>query len=117
MASENEYTHFYVTLLSNASQKLSPSNTLSSFKVNLEQPVNLGSTGRWEIGVCEVSCSPVNVGTYASVQVISSKNSFIYCDLMSPQFVGSQYVRCLGTFIVPTTYCNHVSDNVYYKPV
>jgi hypothetical protein len=116
VASENEPTHFYVTPLSNASQKLYPSDTLSSFKFHLAQPVDLGSTGRWEVGVCEVSC-PVNVGTYASVQVISANNALIYCDLISPQFVGSQYVRCLRKFIVPTTYCNYVYDNVYYNPV
>jgi hypothetical protein len=49
MATENEPTHFYVTLLSNASQKHDPSNTHSSFKVHLAQPVDLGSTAKWEV--------------------------------------------------------------------
>jgi hypothetical protein len=56
-------THFYVTLLSNASQKLYSSNTLISFTVRLAQPVDLSSNDRWEVGVCEVTCRPFNVGT------------------------------------------------------
>jgi hypothetical protein len=84
MASGNEKTHFYVTLLSNASQKLYPSNTHSSFKVHLTRPVDMGSDSRWEVGICEVSCRPTNVGTYTAVTVISANNALIYCDLISP---------------------------------
>jgi hypothetical protein len=51
------------------------------------------------------------------MQVISANNALIYCDLISQQFVGSQYVRCLRTLIQPTTYCNHIFENVYYMPV
>jgi hypothetical protein len=42
-----DYNYFYVTLLSNALQKLYSSNTLSSFTVHLAQPLDLGSTDRW----------------------------------------------------------------------
>jgi hypothetical protein len=117
MAFGKELTHFYITLMSNASQKLYLSNTLSSFKVHLAQPVNLVSNGRWVVGVCELSCHPYNVGTYANLKVISADTAFIYCDLISPQFVGSQYVEVLRTFIQPSTYCNHTFYNVYYMPV
>jgi hypothetical protein len=48
MASGSEPTQTYVTLLSNASQKLYPSNTLSSFKVHLARPVDLDSNSRWK---------------------------------------------------------------------
>jgi hypothetical protein len=44
-----EPTHFYVTLLSNSSQELYPSNTISSFTVHLAQPIDMGSTDRWEV--------------------------------------------------------------------
>jgi hypothetical protein len=117
MASGNEQTHFYITLLSNSSQKHYPSNTLSSFKVHLARPVDLGSNSRWEVGVCELTCRPSNVGTYTAVTVISANNALIYCDLISPHFFGSQYVRVLRTFILPTAYCNHSFENVYYMPV
>ena len=52
--------HFYVTLFSNASQKLYPANTLSAFTVHLAQPIDMGSTDRWEVGVCKCSCYPFN---------------------------------------------------------
>jgi hypothetical protein len=64
-----------------------------------------------------VTCRPYNVVTYAKVQVINAENALIYCDLISPQFVGSQYARCLTTFIQPKTYCNNIFENVYYMPV
>jgi hypothetical protein len=90
MASEKQPRQFYVTLLSNASQELYPTNKLSSIKTHLARPVVLGSPGIWEVGVCEVTCRPFNVGTYAKLQVITADNALIYCDLISPQFVGSQ---------------------------
>jgi hypothetical protein len=111
MSASNESAHFYVTLLSNASLKIYPSNTLSSFTLHLAQPVNLGSTDRWEVGVLELSCCPFNVGTYNRLQVISANVAVIYCNLISQEVVGSQYV------IQRTTYCNHFFDNVYYMPV
>ena len=49
--------HFYVTLLSNSSQKLSDKYT-SAFTIHLAQPIDLGSTEKWEVGVCEFSCHP-----------------------------------------------------------
>jgi hypothetical protein len=99
MASENDPPHFYVTLLSNASQKRFPSNTHSSFKVRLALPVGLGSTDMWEVGVCEVACRSYNMGSYAKVQVINADNARIYCFFILPQFLGSQYVGVLRSFI------------------
>jgi hypothetical protein len=117
MAASNELAHFYVTLLSKASQTLYKLKTLISFTVHLALPVELGSTDRWEVAVCELSCRPFNVGTYNRLQVISAKNAVIYCDLISQQFLGNQYVRCLRTFIQRTKNFNHVFDNVHYMPV
>jgi hypothetical protein len=77
----------------------------------------VGSNGKWEVGVCGVTCRPVNVGTFANMKVISANNALSYCDLISPQFFGSQYVRCLRTFIMPTTFCSNIFDKVYYMPV
>jgi hypothetical protein len=93
MALGNEQTYFYITLLSNASQKRYPSNTLSSFTVHLARPVDLGSNSKWEVAVCEVTCMPYNTGMYANLKVISADAALIYCDLIAPQFFGSQYVR------------------------
>ncbi len=54
---------------------------------------------------------------FAGLDVVSAKIAFLYCDLISPQFVGSQYIRCFRTFVLPKTYCNNVFYNVYYVPV
>jgi hypothetical protein len=64
-----------------------------------------------------VSRHPYNTGTYASLDVISGDEALIYCNVISPQFFGSQYVRVLRTFIQPSKYCNHTFDNIYYLPV
>ena len=42
--------HFYITLFSNASQKIHPSNTLSELTIQLAQRIDLGSTDNWEVG-------------------------------------------------------------------
>ena len=109
--------HFYVTLLSNGSQKLYPTNTLAAFTNRLAQPIELGSTDRWEVGVSEVTCHPGKVGTFTAIEVVSANNALIYYDLISQQFVAGQYIRCLRTFIHPTTYCNVIFENVYDMPV
>jgi hypothetical protein len=41
----------------------------------------------------------------------------VYCDLITPQYVGGQCVRCLQTFIYEPEYCGHTFKNVYYMPV
>jgi hypothetical protein len=117
MASGNEPSHFYINLLRKASQKHYPSKTLSSFKVHLARPVDLGSNSRWEVGVCELTCRPVNVGTFGGMSVLADNKALIYCDLISPQLFGSHYIRVIRTFILPTTYCNHTFDPVYFMPV
>ena len=106
-----------MTLFSNGSQKLYPGNTLAAFAARLAQPIDLGSMDRWEVGVCEFSCHPINVGTFAGLAVVSAQIAFLYCDLISPQFVGNPYVRFLRTFVHPTTNCNNIFEKVYYVPV
>ena len=71
----------------------------------------------WEVGLCEVTCHPGKIGKFTSIEVVSENNALIYCDVISQQFVVGQYVRCLRTFIHPSTYCNHLFENAYYMPV
>ena len=113
----NDRNHFYVTLFSNGSQTPYPANTITAFTTRLAQPIDLGSMDRWEVGLCEFTCPPKEEGTFAGLDIVSGKIAFLYCDLISPQFVGSQYVRCLRTFVLSTTYCNDVYENVYCVPV
>ena len=67
----NDPKHFYVTLLSNVSQTIYPTNTLVSFTAHLAQPIDLGSTDRWEVGVCEMTCHPPNIGTYREIKTLT----------------------------------------------
>ena len=53
----------------------------------------------------------------AVFDVVSSINVLIYCDLIKPQFVSTEYVRLLRTIICPTQLPNHQFQIVYYLPV
>jgi hypothetical protein len=59
-------------------------------------------------------CHPAATGMFSAVTVVGATNALIYCDLISPQFFGSQYVRVLRTFITPTAHCNYLFEKVYY---
>ena len=84
-------SHFYVTLLSKGSQKLYPTNTIAAFTTRLAQPIDLGSTDRWEVGVGEVTFHPAKIRTFTTIQVVSANNALIHCDFISQQFVAVQY--------------------------
>ena len=109
----NDRNKFYVTQLSNGSQALYPANKLTAFTARFALPIDLSSMDRWEVVLCEFTCHPMNVGTFAGIDVVSAKIAFLCCDLISPQFVVSQYVRWLRTLVLPTTYCNNVFDHDY----
>jgi hypothetical protein len=90
-----------------------PENTLAEFTIQLAQRIDLGSTDNWEVGLCEFSCPP----SVRPIDVISTTNALVYCDLITPQIVGGQYGRCLRTFIHESEYCDHTFKNIYYVPV
>jgi hypothetical protein len=81
-------------------------NTLADFTVQLAQGIDLGSTDRWEVGLCEFSCPSFNV--------VGMIDALIYCDLIMPQFVGGQYARFLRRLIHGP---DHTFKNVYYTSV
>jgi hypothetical protein len=101
---------FYVPLLSNASQKLYPENTIGAFPVKFARPIDFASDGNWEVGLWEFTCPPDTVGTIYKINVVGDHIGLIDCDLISPQFVGGNLVRYLRT-------CQHEFENVYYLPV
>jgi len=44
--------------------------------------------------------------------------ALIYCNLISPQFVGYSTVRGMRTYVIPSSKsCQHEFRNVYYVPV
>jgi len=110
---------FYVTLFSNASKDVFRDNSLTAFTIHLANPINLASASDCEVGLAEVSYKAPNrqILQGALVDVVSSINILIYCDLITPQFVGSDNVRLLRNIICPTQLGNHLFQNVYYLPV
>jgi len=52
-------------------------------------------------------------GTLKSVKFVGDTTALMYCDVISPQYVGKSLVRCLRTFIYPTLYGEHVYDHIY----
>jgi len=74
---------FYVTLFTNTSKEVFPDNTLTAFTNHLAQTIDLGSSSDWEVGLIELSYKAPNrqIMQGAVVDVISSINVLIYCDL------------------------------------
>jgi len=100
---------FYVTLLSNASREIYDLNTHADFTVKLAQPIDLGTTFKWEVVVCEISCSSSPEG---------ASPVLLYCNLITPQFLGDSTVRCIRTFrLYPNPMCQHEFKNIQYVPV
>jgi len=50
-------SHFYITLLSNASRDIYKQNTHADFMEKVSQPVDLSSTSSWELGLFEITFS------------------------------------------------------------
>ena len=90
---------FYTTLFSNASREIYPENKRSVFTVKQARTIELVSIENWEVGICEISCTPLNVCTIRPLLVVGETNVLIYCNLISPQFVGDKNSRVLRTFI------------------
>ena len=109
--------HFYVTLLSTASQNIYPDNTHYDFIVQLAQTIDLGNNDRWEAGLCKYVCPPPKRGAHQAFDIVGQSRALIYCNLIAPQFVGGQLVRCLRTITIPSQYCNYSFHNIHYVPV
>ena len=89
-------------LFSNASREIYENNTHADFTVKLSRSIDLGTSPNYDVGVCEVSfSSPQSLNT-VDVKPCAD-HAMIYCNLISPQFVGYSTVRYLRTFL--TTYC------------
>ena len=105
--------HFYITLFSSASRKIYTQNKLYAFTVKLVRLIGLDPKENWEVGICEISCSPPNVGNLRPLLVVGETSVLICCNLISPQFVGDQTARCLRTFIFPSKHCRRMFTEVF----
>jgi hypothetical protein len=90
---------------------------IAAFTIQLAKTIELGPSEKWEVGLCEISFHPPDVGTIRPTMLVGDTNALAYCDLIEPQFIGTATARYLATFIVPSIYNNYLFKNVYYVPV
>jgi len=105
--------HFYITLLSNASQHIYPDNKIAAFTIQLAQPIMLDPSQILEVRLCELS-NP------STLPLGDNTDALVYCDLIAPQLIGTTMVRFLRTFNTtwPADYdTEYIFENVYYVPV
>ena len=111
--------NFYITLFSDASKEIFSLNSHTSFTNSLALPVDLGSSSDWVVGLAEISYKRPErmiIGG-ALVDTIGEENVYVYCDLNSPQLVGSELRRVLRIIIAPSQTGHHKFPNIYYLPV
>jgi hypothetical protein len=108
---------FYVTLFSNDSQTIYTDNTLASFTSRLAQPIDLGSSDNWEVGLQEYTHPPFVTGLVAHNHYIGIEHKLIYCDLISPQFIGGNLIRCLRTYVPSAIDAQYKFNPIQYVPV
>jgi hypothetical protein len=112
-----QHVQYSKPLLHYASQILFLINTLAAFTAELAQTIDLEPNDEWEVGLSELAFPPQQAGTVKPVTVVGQHHALIYCNLIKPQFAGDKLIRCLRTFIPPSLYCQHFSDNIHYMPV
>lgn len=84
---------------------------------NLAQRIDLRSTNNWELNISEFACLSPKLGTFHGLDVVGETNDLYFSNFKSPQSVGSDYVRCLKTFIRPSNFCEHLFHTIFYSPV
>ena len=86
---------------------------------HLAQPVDLGTSSDWEVGLSEITYLPPKRVVLGGVLIefIGSQIALIYCDLIAPQFVGEDKVRVLRPIILWPATGKHLFQNIYYFPV
>ena len=115
------YDHdFYVTLFSNDSQDLYPDNTIAAFTTKLAHPIVLGSSGLWEVGLCELACPASDQRTFTKETepvVVGASHAFVYCNIIAPQIIGDSFVRCLRTYSLSPKPFQQAFKAIYYVPL
>ena len=85
--------------------------------MELAQIIDLGNNHEWEFGLSVYACPPPKPCTHQVFAVDGNTRASIYCNLIAPQFVGGQIVRCLRTITMPSQYCDHKFTNILYLQV
>ena len=95
--------NFYVTLFSNSSSAIYKDTTFSAFTIKLAQPIELNYAEKWEVRISEVTCPPPLVSTGVPMITVGNAHVLVYRNVIAPQYIGSDMVRCLRTYIFPST--------------
>ena len=109
--------HFYVTLFSNSSSDFYKYNTLSAFTIKLAQPKVLNYAEKWEVAIFKEKFPPLLEGTGVPMITVGNTHFLVYWNVVAPQYIGGDMVRCLRTFIFPSTTCENLFHKVYCVPV
>lgn len=109
--------HYHVTLLSTDSQDIYFDIKHRAFTVELEQELVHGNN-RWELGLCEFSCLVgKKPGKFDPSMILDETRGLIFCNLISPKFVGGERVCYLQTFTYAFAERQNVYNTMYYDPV
>ena len=65
----------------------------------------MGNNDKWEVGLSEYALPPPKIETYQAFRVVRQSRAPIYCNLITPQFMGVQLARCLRTITIPSQCC------------
>jgi hypothetical protein len=69
------------------------------------------------VGVAEITYSPKKIGELKNYTIVGDTASLMYCDSITPQFVGSGLEGVLRTFTTPTVTGKYNFDPLFYLPV
>ena len=96
-------TDFYLTLLSSASMKLYPDNTLAHYITDLPRRIDL--TGKWECGLAEIQYPH----TWYNIGV---KDTWMFLNEMNPMGLSSSAKISAGYYKTPMTLMNHFNKRL-----
>jgi len=105
MSNQDHFTWRYL----NASQCLF--EKYAAFHCNLATPIDLGAIHRWEVGLVNIPILPRRRNN------LRPRQAFIYCDMISPQYLGTSLVKCLRTSFYSTSSGHCIYDPIFYVPV
>ena len=96
-------TDFYLTLLSNASMKMYPDNTLAHYITDLPQRIDL--SGEWECGLAEIQYPH----TWYNIGV---KDTWMFLNEMNPMGLSPSAKINAEYYRSPLTLMNHINKGL-----
>ena len=69
------------------------------------------------IGYLRNDVSPACIRYWSAQTTIGNTNVLFYCNVIAPQYIDSDLVRCLRTFFYRSTTCENVFHKIHYVRV